>query len=110
VHSSTMRQETFDLVAILRATQQLSTETDLDRLRQNVGTVLKALTGATSIRLALWSEDAQDWLVGRDAGDSPAGDIPLEQAFEAGLLPASAFRYTQRTREPLVVDDALSDT
>lgn len=109
IRASSRQHEELDLLAILRAAQELRSETDLDLLRKNVGTVLKGLTGATSIRLAVWSADAHDWLIASENGEVPARDLPLKQAIEAGLLPASAFRYAQRTRELLVVDDALSD-
>jgi GAF domain-containing protein len=65
------------------------------------------MTGATGVHLLLWSDDQQDWL--RPA--PPAADVTVAAGGkdpERGL-PMSVLRYVQRTREPLVVDDALRD-
>jgi signal transduction histidine kinase len=88
---------TLDLLGILVASQALSSETSLERLRSRVVEVLSAMTGATGVHLVLWSEDRQDWLPSSGAG-GPELDVPI-----------SVLRYVQRAREPLVVDDATRD-
>jgi signal transduction histidine kinase len=59
------------------------------------------MTGATGVRLMLWSEDDQDWL--------PGPDVPVADAGQEPDVPMSVLRYVQRVREPLVVDDATRD-
>ena len=42
----------------------------------------------------------------RPEGD---GEISVVEAATRGLVPLSAFRYAERTREPLLVDDVVRD-
>lgn len=114
-HSTVVSSDAIDLLAVVRASQALSSETNLDTLRIRVVEVLTALTGATSVRLLLWNEDAQDWFLSpSDGPDVPAGRAPetairAGEAGAAGMICLSAFRYAERTREPLVVPDATRD-
>ena len=95
--------DAIDLLAVLEASRALSSETDLDRLRDRVVEVLSAMTGATSVRLVL-SDHARGWVV-----PGEAAGLTVEEAGEAGLLAVSAFRYAERTGEPLMVADACHD-
>ena len=96
---------TVDLLGILSASQALSSETSIGRLHARVVQVLSAMTGATGVRLLLWDEDRQDWLLPAPGGGTePASDPGREDA-----APMSVLRYVQRTREPLVAGDATSD-
>ncbi|HSW06682.1 trifunctional serine/threonine-protein kinase/ATP-binding protein/sensor histidine kinase [Aquabacterium sp.] len=83
--------DAIDMLAIVRASQALASETSLPRLHASVVALLGDMTGATAVRVLLWS-DAQ-W------HDPAAG----------GALPLSVLRYVERTRESLVVDDAARD-
>ena len=73
---------TVDLLGIVSASQALSSETSVLRLHARVVQVLSAMTGATGVRLLLWSEDRQGWLlaapegVGGIAPASGAGQEP----------------------------------
>lgn len=107
--SGSLRGREIDLLGMLKAAQQLQAETDPDRLLDAVTTVLSALSGATSVRLALWSEEARMWFADVKAGDGQRRQVPFERAVDEKVLPSTAFRYAQRTREPLVVDDVMSD-
>ena len=65
---------TIDLLAILSASQALSSETSIEGLHARVVEVLAAMTGATEVQLLLWSEDRQDWLLPAPAGGTgPVG-------------------------------------
>jgi PAS domain S-box-containing protein len=124
-HSIALPSESIDLLGVLRASQALSTETNLDRLRSRVVDVLTMMSGATGVKLALWNDDAGDWFLpasdgqdGEDAGslESLATDevaaehvISVAEAAARGLVPISAFRYAERTMQPLRVDDAVRD-
>ncbi|MBN1171469.1 MAG: diguanylate cyclase, partial [Micromonosporaceae bacterium] len=102
--SGTYSVEAIDLLGVINASQALSSETHLDRLRARVASILSAMTGATSVLLAML-DDSRSWFL-------PADDsrpLPLDAAAERGLIPLSAFRYAERTREPLIIDDATGD-
>lgn len=104
--SSTLSADSIDTLAVLRASQALSSETRLSRLKARVVELLGTLTGATTVQFALWSEEAKDWLLSAGADGAP---VTVEEAGRRRLLPLSAFRYAERTREPLVVEDATRD-
>jgi diguanylate cyclase (GGDEF)-like protein len=46
------------------------------------------------------------WRLTPDTGET---ELPVAEAGERGLLPLSAFRYAERTRTPLLVEDATRD-
>jgi signal transduction histidine kinase len=97
---------TIDLLGILSASQALSSETSIERLHARVVEVLSAMTGATDVRLLLWNDDRQDWMLPTpDSG----GTIPISRTGHERAVPTSVLRYAQRTGEPLVVDDATRD-
>jgi diguanylate cyclase (GGDEF)-like protein len=104
-HSVSISADTIDLLAVLNASQALSSETSLDRLRARVTESLGAMTGATDVRLLLHDADADDWHLPTESGD----DIPLAEAGARALVPLSVVRYVERTREPLAIDDATRD-
>jgi len=93
---------TIDLLAVLSASQALSSETSVERLRTRVVDLLWAMTGATGVHLLL-------------GGDQHDGQVPVVDRATVGdpdaavAVPTSAVRYAQRMREPLVVADALGD-
>ena len=98
--------ESIDLLAVLNASQALSSETSLDRLRVRVVEVLRNLAGASKVHLLLHSDDATGWVL---LDDGTGNAVPVQEAGERGLLPLTAFRYAERTREPLLVEDATRD-
>jgi signal transduction histidine kinase len=97
-----------DLLGILSASQALSSETSLERLHTRVTEVLAAMTGATGVHLLLWDEERQEWLPAPGSNSSDAvsadGNADGDQA-----MPVSVLRYLSRTREPLIVNDAVAD-
>jgi PAS domain S-box-containing protein len=105
-HTTTASSEAIDLLGVLKASQTLSSETNLDRLRVRVVDVLSAMTGATTVQVLLWNPEVQGWFM---LGESSAASLSAEQAGARGLIPLSAFRYADRTREPLLVDDTSGD-
>jgi signal transduction histidine kinase/HAMP domain-containing protein len=98
-----------EMVAILKASQTLSSETDLSRLKARVVELLAGLTGATRVQLISYDADADDWFLSRE--DEAGGDVlmAVHAAAKAGLVPLSAFAYAQGSTSPLVVDDARAD-
>ena len=108
--SAFISSDGIDLVAVLRASQALSSETSVERLQLRVSELLGAMAGATAVSVATWHEEPQEWRV---LAPVPAGDagpsVPVAEAGARGWLPLSAFHYVERTRQPLLMDDATCD-
>jgi diguanylate cyclase (GGDEF)-like protein len=106
--SSSISSEMIDALAVVRASQALSSQTSLAGLQHQVGEVLCALTGATSVHLLMWDPEEAGWFL--PPSDRTGGAALLvDRAAADGLLPLSVFRYAERTREPLLVEDAIRD-
>ncbi|MGI4941378.1 MAG: diguanylate cyclase [Janthinobacterium lividum] len=95
-----------DLLAVLRASQALSSQTSIGGLHGCAIETLAAMTGATSVRLVIWDDDRLAWCL-LPVGDGTAE--PIESATTCSAVPLSIFRTVERTRAPLVVDDAKLD-
>ncbi|HVZ45077.1 MAG TPA: AAA family ATPase [Ramlibacter sp.] len=100
--------DSLDLIGVLRSSQALSSETNLERLAARVTDVLAALTGATQVRVFSW-HDGEWWLLAAAREDQAVRPIAIREAARAGLAPLSALRYAERTAQPLLVDDATCD-
>ena len=105
-----------DLVAVLRACQALSSETNLQRLHIRVREVLSATTGATNVRIVLRRDEPHGWFVPSAdlAGSDGTGRFgglgaSLDSPEGASLVPLLAFRYAERTLKPVLVADIASD-
>ncbi|HET9658594.1 MAG TPA: ATP-binding protein [Kineosporiaceae bacterium] len=125
--SNAIDADAIDLLGVLSASQALGQEQNLDRLRDRIAQVVGDLTGATAVRLLLWSDETRDWYLlggdpepagGRAAEPDPAGGptgsagaglLSLDAAAARGLLPLTAVRVVERTHEPLLVADATRD-
>ncbi len=103
-----MTSATVDVVAILKASQALSSQTILGRLKEQLVELLAGLTGATSVLLILADKDTHEWF-SSPAGDDDAISIPIEDAGPRGLIPLSAFHYVERTRVQLLTSDETRD-
>ena len=96
---------TIDVLAIVSASQALSSQTTIDGLHARVVDVLAAMTGATTVQLMLWNDDRHDWLLPAPTG----GTVALRATGHDRAVPMSVLRYAQRIPEPLIVADATSD-
>jgi signal transduction histidine kinase len=104
---ATVSTGTIDLLGILSASQALSSETSIERLHARVVEVLSEVTGATGVHLLLWNDDRQDWVL--PPSDDASGGTQVDGTGHERGVPGSVLRYAQRTREPLVVGDAIRD-
>jgi predicted ATPase/signal transduction histidine kinase len=100
---------TIDLLGIVSTSQALSSETSIGRLHARVAEVLSAMTGATSVRLLLWSENPAGWFLPGPDADGGTAPVRASGSGRDRAAPMSVLRYTQRTRTPLVVADAARD-
>ncbi|MBT9523986.1 MAG: AAA family ATPase [Rhizobacter sp.] len=107
--STVVDTEMVDMMGVLRASQALSSETSLSRLTAQVGKVLGAITGATGVYLVVRPEEGSSaWVMASSLGEGGEA-VTVEQAGARGEVPLSAFRYAERTKDVLVIDDAPSD-
>ena len=106
--STIVSNDMVDVMSVLRASQALSSETHLDRLNGRVNRVLGAMTGAASVLMVVRAGNLQGWQVLVSNGDQFAM-VTLEEAARQGKLPLSAFNYAERTREPLLLNEAQKD-
>jgi HPt (histidine-containing phosphotransfer) domain-containing protein len=97
-----------DMMAVLRASQALSSETSLPRLTEQVSQVVSALTGATSVRFIVRSNSGNGWVMADSLG-SEAEPVTVEAAGARHQLPLAVFRYVERTQELLVIEDVTRD-
>jgi diguanylate cyclase (GGDEF)-like protein len=102
--STLVSDDAVDVMSVLRASQALSSETSLDKLRSRVAKVLCAMTGAASVLMVVRHEDGEERVLSEDAAD-----LTVRAAEAQGLLPMSAYRYAVRTQEPLLINDATRD-
>jgi predicted ATPase/signal transduction histidine kinase len=98
--------DAIDLLAVLRASQALSSETSLERLTDVVVKLVGTMTGATSVALVVRGGGEEQWQL---LTPGEKGQLPLEQAAQEGMIPLALFHYAQRTGAPVVVDDAVRD-
>ncbi len=107
--TSMVGAEMLDLMAVLRASQALSSETSLARLTDRVSKVLGTITGATGVQLIVRPEEGStSWVMAHTLGTDSA-PMTAEQAGAAGELAFSAFRYAERTGELLLIEDVARD-
>jgi diguanylate cyclase (GGDEF)-like protein len=87
-----MSAQTIDMMATLRASQALSSETTIAGLSARTDEVLGSLTGANRVTILLRHGDGWNTANGRDDG-----------------FPRSVVRYVERVGEHLLVGDAVTD-
>jgi PAS domain S-box-containing protein len=102
-----------DVESIISASQMLSAEIDLEQLLNKMIALVMANSGAEKAVLLMRQEN--DWFV-QAQGDSSSEryDVLLNQPFdptdgETNFIPESVFNYCQRSKEVLVVGNAMLD-
>ncbi|MDB5817040.1 MAG: hypothetical protein JWQ11_680, partial [Rhizobacter sp.] len=100
-----------DRLAILRASQALSSETDLDRLVPQIVQVIAQLSGATAVSLLFNDELSSGWsVVGGVRDGVPLDGLPRPAADAAALgLSRSVVRHALQGVESEVIDDVAND-
>lgn len=96
----------FDLLAVLRASQELSGEVVLERLLDRLMRIVLETAGASAGVLALGPQDA---LVVRATAGKARSDAVGAAVELCADLPASVATYVARTRATVVLDDARTD-
>jgi len=118
---STDENQSFDLATVMRASQALSSEIVLDELLKKLMQIVLQNAGAetgflllekngqllieASGRVGVDEISVQQSIPLREVGDRAISDPPVQT-----LLPISVINYVARTREPLVLNDASTET
>lgn len=95
-----------DVPAVLASAQAISAQTDPVALHEAVVEQVRSLTGAQIVQLVVADPDLSWYLRPTGTVDVP---VDVETAGTAGLLPITAFRIAQTSREALLVADASQD-
>ncbi|MDZ7961071.1 MAG: AAA family ATPase [Aulosira sp. DedQUE10] len=112
--SSTSLSDTLDLVAILKASQTLSSEIELERL---IGTLLLTVmqtSGATQCALML--SEGQNLTVQARAELTESGQIetqilhPAQSLVDSGVVPICLVTKVKRSLQPAVISNAAQDS
>lgn len=103
--------EMLDLSSVLKASQTLSGEVELDALVIRMLGIVMENGGADGGALLLPEGDGLALVARIEDGRAAMvrAKVPMEQAVEAGMLPGAVVNYVARTRAVLVVDDAPTD-
>lgn len=104
--TSTSSTQVLDLSTILKASQAISQEIQLDRLLESLLKVILESAGADQGAILLPEEDRWNIAV---QGNSDRTDITLQPLTEE-MLPLSIVQYTARTQRKLVIHDATKES
>jgi predicted ATPase len=114
--SSSSMSEILDLATVLKASQALSGEIQLEKLLSTLMQVVIENAGAQTGVFMLNQEDnlvIQAQALQRLGGSEGALQITALQAIpvqSSSAIPASLINYVSRTLQPLVIDDAMATT
>ncbi|GAA6617945.1 ATP-binding protein [Scytonema sp. NUACC26] len=107
--SSTSVSEILDLTSVIKASQTLSSEIELDKLLDKLMQVVMENAGAKKCALILPYEDKLAIEAIATISESPIilQSIPVESSLE---VPRNLIYYVKNTFKTLVIDDAVSET
>ena len=106
-NSTGTNMQSLDMLAILKSTQAISGEIQLDKLLQKLLRIVLEDAGAQRGAILIKSDNS--WLAEIE-GDLTQQHINLLQTDSAEThqaLPLSLLNYVQRTQEPLILDEAI---
>jgi signal transduction histidine kinase len=106
-----VRAGALDAMAVIKASQAISTEIQLESLLQRLLRTVLEHAGANAGTLVLL-RDGQAWLeAGLDADHEITQRLPLDLCDRSAgdWVPRSVLAYVQRTREAVVLDDAARE-
>ncbi len=100
-----------DIISVLKASQSISSEIILPRLIETLIRIVIESAGAQ--KGYLLRNHQNEWVVEVEAKVSDKGGgievVRLGSPVDAAVLPGSIFNYVKRTREQVVLDDAVLD-
>ena len=109
--TSTRLDSAFDLAAVLKASQAISSEIELDRLLRSLMQILIENAGAQTGSLIL--ETSGEWAIEAACELNDSENVCTTQVLEsmpmANRLPESIIQYAIRTHEPVILNDATHE-
>lgn len=102
------KEEELDLIAVFKSAEVISSEIQLDKLRQKL--LFIVLEVASAERVVILAKKGDRWLIEAD-GNLEKQKIYLSQEVEATEhknLPMSLLNYVRRTEQPLIIQDVNS--
>ncbi|MGL4617556.1 MAG: PAS domain-containing protein, partial [Chroococcidiopsis sp.] len=109
--TSTRLDSALDLAAVLKASQAISSEIELDRLLRSLMQILIENAGAQTGSLIL--ENSGEWAIEAacelNDGENVCTTQVLESMPMANRLPESIIQYAIRTHEPVLLNDATRE-
>jgi PAS domain S-box-containing protein len=109
--TSTRLDSAFDLAAVLKASQAISSEIELDRLLRSLMQILIENAGAQTGYLLL--ENSGTWTIEAACELNDSENVCTTQVLEsmpmANRLPESIIQYVIRTHEPVILNDAARE-
>lgn len=100
---------TIDLVAVMKATQAISSEIVLDRLAAKLLEIAVENAGAQRGALILYEGSEGRVVAERSDTGAVRTGLSLPLSDDGGSWPASVLNYVARSKRPLVVDDATEE-
>ncbi len=109
--TSTRLDSAFDLATVLKASQAISSEIELDRLLRSLMQILIENAGAQTGSLIL--ENSGEWTVEAACELNDSENVCTTQVLEsipmANRLPESIIQYVIRTHEPVILNDVTHE-
>ncbi|KAM3110445.1 PAS domain-containing protein [Phormidesmis sp. 146-33] len=109
--TSTRLDSAFDLATVLKASQAISSEIELDRLLRSLMQILIENAGAQTGSLIL--ENSGEWTIEAACELNDSENVCTTQVLEsmpmANRLPESIIQYVIRTHEPVILNDATHE-
>ncbi|MGG6239412.1 AAA family ATPase [Nodosilinea sp. AN01ver1] len=103
--------DTFDLAAVLKASQAISSEIELDQLLHSLMQILIETAGAQTGCLLL--ENSGEWVIEAACELNDGGKVCAIQVLQsisvANHLPESVIQYVIRTQESVILNDAAHE-
>ncbi|MGR3319470.1 MAG: AAA family ATPase [Candidatus Anammoxibacter sp.] len=107
--SSSTESDILDLTTVIKASQAISSEIILEKLLSKMMTILIENAGAQRGLIIMEKEGV---LVIEAEGEIDRNEIKVMKSVpvdESGMIPVSVIKYTARTRENVVLDNALNE-
>ena len=108
VSTTSGASEILDLAPVIKASQSLSEEINLDRLLPTLGQVAIENAGAQTGAMILGEGDS--WAIATQCVSGKAWKTPSTSVADYQKIPTTIINYVWRTQETLVINDATAET
>ena len=112
IGSRTTISDSLDLAAVIKASQALSGEIEIEQLLSTLMAVVMENAGASKCALLLSESDNLDitvTVVSSSSGCKPTTEFPSIRLESSNDVPITLINYVKRTQGILVIDDAMAE-